>query len=558
MPEPTDPNTVLEDKLFPCIRARVTFDLQNSDILERRPLKREEKKEGFTGKMLYFPFGTELAAGLIFDNGESFVHVRDVELAQWNISFKAAMEIAAANLRKLSPPKFRLVQQGLYVSNWRDMHDIARLMLPEMFAELEVDGDMVALAANADMLFVTGSEDVVGMELLLMFGNALSATRPVPMVPVVWRQNSWQVLNYHPDHPNFDRFNDFRQHALRRQYDVQLEQLNREYKETIFVSPYLVEQDESGEFYTKAIVPEGRRTSIPVCDVWEFFRFDNEGQIQCIARSPMARAVSALGVRIEEEVGLYPPRYLLKSFPDSSQVPAIGLDFRNPLASALKSDRSDIAVIQSLFSIQLPRGARLDGDVLYSENSLSQTVVVPAISRSVLDDLRDFFMKALHVGYVSQIATEYGEVTRVISRQAGIIRQVDFAPGQIKGEIVVKLTKTTDFTAQAVTNALASVDDMTSQIERLFRISIFPGSKLTAPLKQADTSFGQQFSAEAEPIDLVNFYQVQLSDDAFVLHEPHLGSPYFLENGRLGVTIVIDSHRSEAGTNYVISLSVRG
>lgn len=316
------------------MRARVTFELKNATLFDEKGQNRSEKSRGFDSLLLNLPFCEQLAVGLIYDKGESYMHVRDVELWDWKMSFKQAMELAMENLRAISTRDFRVIEEGinLWVAAWPDEHTAARLLLPELFERLKVRGELVVMTPTADRMLVADSADRNALLGLFEISSSLrKQPRPIPMQPMVLRKEVWEPFVLKPNHPCYQEWHLFCLAAMNVTYEQDAERIFKSTKDAVFAPiPEVVQDSQTGELYTKAIVPEGRRTSLPRCDYLEFFRQTEDGQFESLGVCRLERAMSILGSRIEEEGG-YPPRVMLKSFPDRTQIPMLGFEKESTL-----------------------------------------------------------------------------------------------------------------------------------------------------------------------------------------------------------------------------------
>lgn len=326
---------MLKGNLFPCLRARSSFARRNADFLKDHPLGRSDKSKGFEGKMIYLPFAEQLAVGLLYDEGETYKYVRDVELFNWKLSIKGAMDIATVNLERISPPDFRQIQPGisLYVAAWPDEHTAARLILPEIFTRLPIVGEVIVMAPSADRILVADSSDTNAIMLLFEISASLwQEPRPIPMQPMILRNGAWADFELPVEHPCYFEWRLFALAALNLAYEQDAERIAVETKDTIFAGTLEVVQDiANGGIYTKSIVPEGRRSSLPCADYLEFFRQSANGQYESLAVCSLAKAREILEGRMEDDAEAYPPRVTIKSFPDSSQILRLGFEKESTL-----------------------------------------------------------------------------------------------------------------------------------------------------------------------------------------------------------------------------------
>jgi|AGTN01.1.fsa_nt_gi Protein of unknown function (DUF1444). len=329
-------------RLFPCMRSYISFQKANAP------------------ELIFFPYADVLSVGLVFDNGEECHYLKDVELDQLGVSVDEAIDIAVGNLHQISPGQFRTVQAGFYTSPWKDSYDGARLLLTDMFSNLDVDGEVVALTPTPDSLFVTGSKDPVGLELLMQIGSTLvKEANSVLALPLVLRNGLWEPFSLPISDPAFDTVNAYRMNVLSQLYEAQEAMLRAsadEYlpeqveppakwelskgkpeltwelvkpkapkREKLFVSPFTLANDKSrGYLYSRTSVMDGSINLIPECEIVEFFQRDR-GQKNCVARAAFGKVAEVLSNSIALDQTLYPARWRLSSFPTPAQLSALGM-----------------------------------------------------------------------------------------------------------------------------------------------------------------------------------------------------------------------------------------
>jgi hypothetical protein len=76
---------------------------------------------------------------LILDFPEYMSMVSPEHLKTWDTSFDQLYEIGIARLRNGTSPKFE-TQPGFYIGGWHDNYDSSRILIPEIFDALPLDG----------------------------------------------------------------------------------------------------------------------------------------------------------------------------------------------------------------------------------------------------------------------------------------------------------------------------------------------------------------------------------------------------------------------------------
>jgi hypothetical protein len=93
-------------------------------------------------KIAFEPISKWFARCLVLDFPEYVSMVSLENLKTWGVSFDGLYEIGLARLRDHTIPKFEK-QQGFYIGGWHDDYDNSRILIPEVFDPLPLDGDPV-------------------------------------------------------------------------------------------------------------------------------------------------------------------------------------------------------------------------------------------------------------------------------------------------------------------------------------------------------------------------------------------------------------------------------
>jgi len=87
---------------------------------------------------------------------------------------------------------------GVWVSPWRDDHDAARLLLPEVIQHHPVKGDTIALIPNRNTLILTGSQDEAGLAQMAAMGKKIG-DHPTALSRIPLRYDGKHWLPFLPD-----------------------------------------------------------------------------------------------------------------------------------------------------------------------------------------------------------------------------------------------------------------------------------------------------------------------------------------------------------------------
>ncbi len=138
-------------------------------------------------------FAEHLGVALAIDRPERIEYVADP--ARFGVPVAELDEIALANLRRMTKTKLTELRPGIYEGAWDDEYAAERMLLPELWEGLAVEGDPVVFLPGAERIFVAGSEDARALDLAKGFADErLGAPRPLLDIAFVRREGAWSVF----------------------------------------------------------------------------------------------------------------------------------------------------------------------------------------------------------------------------------------------------------------------------------------------------------------------------------------------------------------------------
>lgn len=266
----------------------------------------------------------DIGVGLVLDYPSSVRYLPPDRFETWHVSFEDALEVAKDNLRKKSLDRFEQVQPGVWVSPWGDTYDAARLLLPELFTRLDVNGDPVALAPHRDLVVVTGSEDRAGLAAMASIATeALGEPYPVSPRPLVLRGFAWSEFTI--DDAELAPL--YRQLALQGRagdYADQCNLLNAIYEEAnedIFVAQFFATRHkDSGALSSFCSWSNAGVQLLPEADRVSFVNVGPDGNALRTEIVPWERVRIVLGARMEKIPAMHPPRWRVEGFPSDEEL----------------------------------------------------------------------------------------------------------------------------------------------------------------------------------------------------------------------------------------------
>lgn len=259
------------------------------------------------------PFCDDLASVLVVDGESAMSYVTGAKLRTWQTPREEAFQAAVENLRSISPCMFLKQTEGFWISDYRDHHDAARLLLPHLFEQLDLQGRPVAVALDRAVVVVAGSADADALEAMVQlceerFGKT---DRPLACRPVVLDQGVWRPLERGEGHPKLERLRVLQGLADCAEQKALLDAHHGARAEKIYVPTLRSAVHEHGHD-TWAMWMESLDSLLPQADVITFARGEGD---QLESRSRYWADVEAEFGPFAPEANLYPPCYRLKAWP---------------------------------------------------------------------------------------------------------------------------------------------------------------------------------------------------------------------------------------------------
>lgn len=272
------------------------------------------------------PFTRWFSQTLLLDAPTHVAYVGPAQLKGWNVKPEEAFELGLHNLRERSAPHFRL-ENDIFIGAWQDDYDSSRLLLPEIFAGLPLNGKPVIAAPNRLTLLVTGDRDIAAVQRLLALAEKVVREQPKPQNPSPLTIEDGQVVDFHvpansPLAPAVQRANGIT--ALMYYQDQQrvLDEYHEKTGKDIYVGKYTLLQRPDGGYHSYAVWSYDVVTLLPEVDVVEFYDARKPKGSEGVASVPWARVLAVLGDQMLD-TKLFPPRFYVNTFPTPEQFAAM-------------------------------------------------------------------------------------------------------------------------------------------------------------------------------------------------------------------------------------------
>ncbi|WP_017776868.1 hypothetical protein [Paraburkholderia kururiensis] len=258
------------------------------------------------------PLCENMEVGIAYDGEFNILRLTEAKLAEWNVTFDEAYDIAVDNLRLQSAKPFMALRDGVFASQFGDHYDASRLLLTDLLHRQPISGAPVVMVPNRTVLLLTGDRNEAGLQLMVeIAGEERTKPRALPSLMLRWDGQSWQ--RFVPAGLE-SRLRELRVQELAADYQDQSAHLNENHKRDgvdIFVAQYMVLQGQTGELRTACGWTEGIHALLPVTDTVALHRPSAE---QC-AFVPWSELMQTCGHLMTPTEHL-PARYEVQGFPE--------------------------------------------------------------------------------------------------------------------------------------------------------------------------------------------------------------------------------------------------
>ena len=307
-----------KSKLLPAVRTASYFSLVQ---LQSKANGNEQKGREIASKQI----ADDLAMCVAYDDDRMISLLNWESLMKREIEFEEALKVARDNLREKTDPSL-LVERapGFFVGQWNDSYESSRIVLTDLIYRLPLAGDPVAFVPSRNQLWVTGSANAGVIESMLKAGqNEHFGAYPLSPYLFVLRDQRWAT--FQPESKAAQE--SLRLIELRRlsldysQQKGSLETIHRQDTSNVFVSPFQVSKEKGTErLYSISVWPKNVETLLPRTEkVAILINVETKDSFAVTWRVMN----SVVGHLLEEQTGLFPERYRVRSFPSEAEIAAL-------------------------------------------------------------------------------------------------------------------------------------------------------------------------------------------------------------------------------------------
>jgi uncharacterized protein YtpQ (UPF0354 family) len=283
------------------------------------------KAQGSDTKKIEYPttaIAEGLLAGAAVDTEHTITNVTQSDLYRWNVSFSQSLEQAVNNLRdRTDPGALKQIAPGIFFGEWGDSYDSARVLLPDLFHRIQLDGDPVVFVPNRNLLLAAGRYNAPALAIILKHGGESHFNQGHSLSPnlYVHQNDQWQL--YVPEDESLQKqWLNIRRRRDATDYEQQkgyLEAIySKEGKDIFLAGCQLIERNDESLF-TRCVWSNEVDSSLPRVDSIAFGVDVAKKDILLVAWEP---ALQVVGHLMEPDLTLNPIRYRARVFPNSSQI----------------------------------------------------------------------------------------------------------------------------------------------------------------------------------------------------------------------------------------------
>jgi hypothetical protein len=243
-------------------------------------------------------------------------------LSEWNVTFDELFEAGMERLRDCTPAKFA-EQDGYFVGQWKDDYDSSRILVPELFEDLPVEGQPVFCTPNRLTLLVADSSDERSVVAMLTKAEEITRSEPRPYNPAPLTYASGELVDFEvsensPVYPALQRVKTLTHLGYSDEQKELLEALHKKLGKDIFIAKFTMYELKSGGYLSMSVWSKGVVTLLPKTDVIMFFD-GNKTEVERMVAVKWEDAQTVVG-DLMLDAGMCPPRFYVSKFPSEEQL----------------------------------------------------------------------------------------------------------------------------------------------------------------------------------------------------------------------------------------------
>lgn len=267
----------------------------------------------------FAPFSADSVIMLAADSERSIQTLTASALQGWGVSFDEALAVAIDNLRDRSVASFQQVVPGVFVASWNDHYETSRLLFSDLFYQLGLGGEPVAMAPTCNKLLVASANDETALIAMLALARTVVEEEGRQVSALMYRFEQGKPVEFVPPQPEVARLGaELKKILLMCDYQMQkelLDKLNQKARLDLFVASYkLVQSETTGRVHSYGVWSDQVDTLLPEVDKVALVRYHEESgepDVRVVEWNELRNHVKEL----HHGVAGYPVRYRLPAFP---------------------------------------------------------------------------------------------------------------------------------------------------------------------------------------------------------------------------------------------------
>lgn len=316
---------------FDEIRSQLVLVVRERALFASVKFLREPDSKTETLSQQNEPISNWFARALVLDAPTHMSLVNEEQVKNWGLLPDEVFAIGFENLRNATIPKFT-EDQGIFKGTWNDDYDSSRILIPGLFDDLPLRGDPVVTIPNRLTLMVTGSEDVEGIERMLVRAEEVvrSQARSHNPAPLLVKDGVISDFTVDPSSPVFNAVHRARGVATLLYYDDQQKKLETQFEKTgkdVHVAKYTLSQftGKAVEYRSHSVWPLDVATLLPVSDEVIFYDHRMPKGQEIVARGSWHAVKTVVG-DLMLDTQMFPPRFYVSKFPTKEELSRIACE----------------------------------------------------------------------------------------------------------------------------------------------------------------------------------------------------------------------------------------
>jgi hypothetical protein len=270
-----------------------------------------------------YPWHGDLVVRIAYDFGASLGQVREDLADVWGLSRDDLLERAIRNLCALPRPAWEPVAPGVLQLVSAASYEESMFLRDDVWEQLHVPGDAVALAPNRGVLLAAGSDDAAAVEALLHEARRSLEQRPWPLDAMLLSRRAGRWLSYEPQGRAAALWDLHRQISLAGAYGEQQPALQKHLGDDVWVATFglVGRKSDPALLFSYAVWTEDVPTLLPEVEYLAVSRRRDDGEFDT-AFVPWGEAQRICGARMRPAPE-YPPRWAVDTFPDDTEWQAL-------------------------------------------------------------------------------------------------------------------------------------------------------------------------------------------------------------------------------------------